>query len=139
MSFSPFMRESFIPLPVVFISTISADGIRNIAPTCCLVPVLPPLDLIAAASAHKRDSLHNIRDPLDGVSVVQAVRRTAICNHHGQSAATVSERRRSDRRWRTGCRKNGVPQDVWYSRGHAILLSCRNRSFRTFWRHVSER
>ena len=62
MIFKPFMRESFFPLPVTFISSISRDGIRNIAPYSCIMPVLRPLDLICLASARKRDTLVNIRE-----------------------------------------------------------------------------
>ncbi|MGD8387721.1 MAG: flavin reductase [Desulfobacteraceae bacterium] len=62
MLLKPFMRESLFPLPVTFISTISTDGIRNIAPYSCIMPVLRPLDLICLASAFKRDTLKNIRD-----------------------------------------------------------------------------
>ena len=45
------MREGMMPLPVTFISTISHDGIRNIAPWSCVMPVLRPLDLNCLASA----------------------------------------------------------------------------------------
>ena len=62
MIFKPFMREGFMPLPVTFISTISRDGVRNIAPWSCVMPVLRPLDLVLAASAKKRDTLNNIRE-----------------------------------------------------------------------------
>jgi len=62
MLFKPFMREGFMPLPVAFISSISPDGARNIAPYSCIMPVLRPLDLICLASAAKRDTLANIRD-----------------------------------------------------------------------------
>ena len=62
MIFKPFMREGFFPLPVTFISSISLDGIRNIAPYSCIMPVLRPLDLICLASARKRDTLVNIRE-----------------------------------------------------------------------------
>ena len=51
-----------MPLPVAFISSISQDGVRNIAPYSCIMPVLRPLDLICLASASKRDTLTNIRD-----------------------------------------------------------------------------
>lgn len=61
MIFKPFMREGFMPLPVAFISTISQDGVPNIAPYSCIMPVLRPLDLICLASARKRDTLENIR------------------------------------------------------------------------------
>jgi flavin reductase (DIM6/NTAB) family NADH-FMN oxidoreductase RutF len=62
MEFKPFMREGFMPLPIAFISTVSKDGIRNIAPYSCIMPVLRPLDLICLASAEKRDTLVNIRE-----------------------------------------------------------------------------
>ncbi len=62
MIFKPFMREGFMPLPVALISTISKDGIRNIAPYSCIMPVLRPLDLICLASASRRDTLVNTRD-----------------------------------------------------------------------------
>ena len=61
MLFKPFMREGFMPLPVAFVSSISPDGIRNIAPYSCIMPVLRPLDLICLASAARRDTLANIR------------------------------------------------------------------------------
>ncbi|BBO85603.1 flavin reductase family protein [Desulfosarcina ovata] len=62
MILKPMMREGIIPLPVAFISTISKDGVRNIAPYACVMPVLRPLDLICIASAFKRDTLVNIRE-----------------------------------------------------------------------------
>ncbi len=62
MIFKPFMREGFMPLPVAFISTVSLSGVRNIAPYSCLMPVLRPLDLVCVASAHKRDTLVNVRE-----------------------------------------------------------------------------
>jgi flavin reductase (DIM6/NTAB) family NADH-FMN oxidoreductase RutF len=61
MIVKPFKREAFIPLPVSFISTLSLEGVRNIAPYSCLMPVLRPLDLVCLASALKRDTLNNIR------------------------------------------------------------------------------
>ena len=62
MLFKPFKREGFVPLPVTFISTIDAKGVRNIAPYSCIMPVLRPLDLVCLASALKRDTLNNIRE-----------------------------------------------------------------------------
>ncbi|MCK9151066.1 flavin reductase family protein [Methanobacterium alcaliphilum] len=56
-----FKRESLIPLPVTFISTISEEGIRNIAPYSCIMPVLRPFDLICVASAKMRDTFVNIK------------------------------------------------------------------------------
>ncbi|BEQ16220.1 hypothetical protein FAK_32860 [Desulfoferula mesophila] len=61
MILKPFMREGLFPLPVTFISTMSPDGVRNVAPWSCIMPVLRPLDLICLASAKKRDTLANIR------------------------------------------------------------------------------
>ncbi len=61
MILKPFLREALLPLPVAFISTVSTDGIRNIAPWSCIMPVLRPLDLICLASAKSRDTLANIR------------------------------------------------------------------------------
>jgi len=61
MIVKPFKREAYIPLPVAFISTVSVDGVRNIAPYSCIMPILRPLDLICLASALKRDTLNNIR------------------------------------------------------------------------------
>ncbi|MBW1917417.1 MAG: flavin reductase family protein [Deltaproteobacteria bacterium] len=61
MILNPFKRESIMPLPVAFISTLSAEGVRNIAPYSCVMPVLRPLDLVCVASAHRRDTLNNIR------------------------------------------------------------------------------
>jgi len=62
MIFKPNLREGFMPLPVAFISTISKNGINNIAPYSCIMPVLRPLDLVCVASALKRDTLQNIRE-----------------------------------------------------------------------------
>ena len=61
MIFKPFMREGFMPLPVALVSSIAPDGVRNIAPYSCIMPVLRPLDLVCLASAFKRDTLVNIR------------------------------------------------------------------------------
>lgn len=61
MILKPFLREALIPLPVTFVSTISPEGIRNIAPWSCIMPVLRPLDLICLASARNRDTLANIK------------------------------------------------------------------------------
>ncbi len=62
MILKPVLREGVMPLPVTFVSTISIDGIRNIAPWSCVMPILRPLDLICLASAYRRDTLANIRD-----------------------------------------------------------------------------
>lgn len=78
-----FKRESLIPVPVAFISTVSEDGIRNIAPYSCVMPVLRPLDLICVASAKMRDTFDNIKNTeefvlnMPGVDMVDKVIPTA--------------------------------------------------------------
>ncbi|WP_370572564.1 flavin reductase family protein [Methanomethylovorans sp.] len=62
MELKPFKRESVMPLPVTFISTVSKSGVRNIAPYGCVMPVLRPLDLVCVATAKRRDTLDNIRE-----------------------------------------------------------------------------
>jgi flavin reductase (DIM6/NTAB) family NADH-FMN oxidoreductase RutF len=61
MILEPDKRNQVLPLPVVLISTISKDGIRNAAPWSCIMPILRPLDLVVIASWLKRDTLENIR------------------------------------------------------------------------------
>jgi flavin reductase (DIM6/NTAB) family NADH-FMN oxidoreductase RutF len=79
-----FKREAMIPMPVVFISTVSEDGIRNIAPYSCIMPVLRPFDLICVASAKRRDTFDNIKSTeefvlnLPGVGMVDKVIPTAL-------------------------------------------------------------
>lgn len=78
-----FKRESLIPVPVAFISTASENGIPNIAPYSCVMPVLRPLDLVCVASAKMRDTLANIRSTeefvinLPGTDMVDKVIPTA--------------------------------------------------------------
>jgi flavin reductase (DIM6/NTAB) family NADH-FMN oxidoreductase RutF len=60
MKLKNFKRESLIPLPVTLISTVSEDGIRNIAPYSCVMPILRPFDLVCVASAKMRDTYVNI-------------------------------------------------------------------------------
>lgn len=62
MILEPEKRNMVLPLPVVLISTISKDGIRNAAPWSCVMPILRPLDLVVIASWLKRDTLDNIRE-----------------------------------------------------------------------------
>ncbi|MCL6479985.1 MAG: flavin reductase family protein, partial [Peptococcaceae bacterium] len=61
MILAPRKREQIIPLPVVLISTVGEDGVRNIAPWSNITPILRPLDDIVLASWIKRDTLNNIR------------------------------------------------------------------------------
>lgn len=83
MILKPFLREAMIPLPVVFVSTVSPEGIRNIAPWSCVMPILRPLDLICLASAKSRDTLNNVRTTgqfvvnLAGTNLVDKVIPTA--------------------------------------------------------------
>ncbi|MCK9566669.1 MAG: flavin reductase family protein [Methanothrix sp.] len=57
----PNQRENILPLPVVLISTVSKDGVRNAAPWSNFTPVLRPLVEVVLASWIKRDTLENIR------------------------------------------------------------------------------
>ena len=54
-------REQFLPLLVVFISTIDKEGNRNITPYANVMPILSPLNFVAIASWLRRDTLDNIR------------------------------------------------------------------------------
>jgi len=57
----PRKREQIMPLPVALISTMSKDGVRNIAPWSNITPILRPYEEIVLASWIKRDTLINIR------------------------------------------------------------------------------
>jgi flavin reductase (DIM6/NTAB) family NADH-FMN oxidoreductase RutF len=61
MILKPNQRENILPLPVVLISTVSNDGIKNAAPWSNYTPVLRPLEEVILASWIKRDTLENIR------------------------------------------------------------------------------
>jgi len=61
MILRPSQREQVLPLPVALISTVSEDGVRNVAPWSNITPILRPLDEIVLASWIKRDTLENIR------------------------------------------------------------------------------
>jgi len=61
MILKPNQRENILPLPVVLITTVSKDGVRNAAPWSNFTPVLRPLEEVALASWIKRDTLENIR------------------------------------------------------------------------------
>ncbi len=47
-------------MPLTVITTVDERGLPNAAPYGCVMPVLRPLDLIALASAHQRDTLNSI-------------------------------------------------------------------------------
>ena len=61
MILKPNQREHIFPLPVLLVSTVSRDGIRNVAPWSCVTPILRPLEEVLLASWLKRDTLENIR------------------------------------------------------------------------------
>jgi len=61
MILKPNQREQILPLPVVLISTVSSQGIRNAAPWSNFTPILRPLEEVILASWLKRDTLENIR------------------------------------------------------------------------------
>jgi len=83
MILEPNKREQVIPMPVVLISTVSKEGIRNIAPYANVMPILRPWDLIAIASWIKRDTLDNIRETNEFVINVPSadlVEEVMICS-----------------------------------------------------------
>lgn len=73
MILEPRKREHILPLPVVLISTVSGEGVRNVAPWSNITPILRPLDEIILASWVKRDTLANIRATGDFVVNVPAI------------------------------------------------------------------
>jgi len=85
MILDPNKREQVIPMPVVLISTVSKEGIRNIAPYANVMPILRPWDLIAIASWIKRDTLDNIRETKEFVINVPSadlVEEVMICSRN---------------------------------------------------------
>ncbi len=62
MELKPNMFKKILPVPLTLITTIDKQEIVNAAPYGCVMPILRPLDLIAIASAHVRDTLKNIRE-----------------------------------------------------------------------------
>ncbi|HII02364.1 TPA: flavin reductase family protein [Methanosarcinaceae archaeon] len=62
MQLKPSKREQIFPLPIALISTISKDGIKNVAPWSNITPILRPLEEVVLASWLKRDTLANIRE-----------------------------------------------------------------------------
>ena len=84
MQLKNFKRESIIPLPVTFISTVNKEGVGNVAPYSCLMPVLRPFDLICVATAGTmRDTFDNIKSQkefvinLSGTEMAEKVIPTA--------------------------------------------------------------
>ena len=72
-----------MPQPVVLISTISKDGVRNAAPWSNVTPILRPLDEILVVSWLKRDTLENIRQTGEfvvNVPPVGMVKEVMICS-----------------------------------------------------------
>ncbi|MCB2228211.1 MAG: flavin reductase family protein [Desulfarculaceae bacterium] len=61
MDFQPMDREMAFVLPVVLVSTLSSQGVRNLAPYSNFTPLLRSTDMIMLASWHRRDTLKNIR------------------------------------------------------------------------------
>lgn len=83
MILAPRQREHILPLPVVLISTLSEDGVRNVAPWSNITPILRPLDDILLASWIKRDTLDNIRKTGEfvvNVPPVRMVEAVMICS-----------------------------------------------------------
>lgn len=85
MELQPHAREQVLPLPVVLISTVSKNGIRNIAPYSNFTPILKPLDHIILASWIKRDTLDNIRETKEfvvNIPPATMVNEVMICSRH---------------------------------------------------------
>lgn len=61
MEFQPVDRELAFVLPVVLVSTISPQGVRNLAPYSNFTPLLRSTDMVLLASWHRRDTLKNLR------------------------------------------------------------------------------
>jgi len=83
MILAPRQREHIMPLPVALISTLSENGVRNIAPWSNITPILRPLDDILLASWIKRDTLDNIRKTGEfvvNVPPVRMVEAVMICS-----------------------------------------------------------
>jgi flavin reductase (DIM6/NTAB) family NADH-FMN oxidoreductase RutF len=66
-------RENIPPLPVVLITTVSKDGMRNAAPWSNFMPVLRPHEEVVLASWIKRNTLENIRQTGDFVANIPSV------------------------------------------------------------------
>ena len=85
MILNPKRREQVLPLPVVLISTISKEGVRNAAPWSNITPILRPLEEIVLASWLKRDTLDNIRETGEfvvNVPTVDMVEAVKICSRN---------------------------------------------------------
>jgi flavin reductase (DIM6/NTAB) family NADH-FMN oxidoreductase RutF len=83
MILKPRQREQVLPLPVALISTVSQEGIRNIAPWSNITPILRPFDEIVMASWIKRDTLNNIRQTKEFVINVpheEMVEQVILCS-----------------------------------------------------------
>ncbi|MDO9573612.1 MAG: flavin reductase family protein [Candidatus Contubernalis sp.] len=75
-------REQIMPLPVAVISTVSKDGVNNLAPWSCISPILRPLEEVMLASWIKRDTLNNIRDTGEfviNIPSVDMLKEVMIC------------------------------------------------------------
>ena len=85
MMLKPFERENVLSMPVVLISTVSDDGVANLAPWGNVTPILRPLDEIVIASALKRDTLDNIRKTGEfviNVPPASMIDEVMICSRH---------------------------------------------------------
>lgn len=85
MILTPSKREQVLPLPVVLISSISKDGIRNVAPWSNVTPILRLLDEVVIASWLKRDTLENIRQTGEfviNVPSTEMIEAVKICSRN---------------------------------------------------------
>ncbi|SFG58103.1 NADH-FMN oxidoreductase RutF, flavin reductase (DIM6/NTAB) family [Desulfotomaculum arcticum] len=97
MLLKPRQREQILPLPVVLISTLSADGVRNIAPWSNVTPILRPLEDVILASWIKRDTLYNIRQTREFVINIPPARMAeAVMSCSKNFAPEVDEFEQAD-------------------------------------------
>lgn len=94
MMLKPFERENVLSMPVVLVSTVSAEGVANAAPWGNVTPILRPLDEIVIASALKRDTLDNIRETGEyviNVPPASMIDEVMICSRHYSSGVDEFE------------------------------------------------
>jgi copper chaperone CopZ len=96
MILKPNQRENILPLPVVLISTVSKDVLRNAAPWSNFTPVLRPLEEVVLASWIKRDTLEKALSKLDGVlSAKVDLRRKVACIDYDPAKLKVEDFKRA--------------------------------------------
>ncbi|WP_347488885.1 flavin reductase family protein [Desulfoscipio sp. XC116] len=85
MILTPRKREHIMPLPVVLISTLSGDGVKNAAPWSNITPILRPFSDIVLGSWVKRDTLNIIRATKEfviNVPTADMVEAVMVCSRN---------------------------------------------------------